>query len=205
MINDSIIHTITGRGVPILGDDIDTDRIVPARFLKEITFANMGEYLFYDTRFEATGTPKSHPLNDPKYLGARIMVVGRNFGCGSSREHAPQAIKRFGIQAVVGVSFGEIFAGNCKAIGLPVVSISLGAHGQLLDYLTHHPEDILTVNLDAKKLDYGAETCAIELPEARRQAFLSGTWESTALLKANMPAVIAKAKSLPYINGFQTV
>ncbi len=201
-LEDAIITTVSGRAVPILGDDIDTDRIVPARFLKEITFANMGNYLFYDLRFDETETPKAHPLNDPHYLGARIMIVGRNFGCGSSREHAPQAIKRFGIQAVIGESFAEIFAGNCKAIGLPVVSVSDGAHALIIDHITHHSEALLSLNLDTKTLQYGAETCHVELPEARRQAFISGTWESTALLRVNMPAVLEKAKQLPYVQGF---
>ena len=118
-----IIH-ITGRAVPVIGNDIDTDRIIPARYLKEITFSRMGQYPFYDERFTADGKMKDHPFNKPQYDGASILVANANFGCGSSREHAPQALGRWGIKAIVAESFGEIFAGNCAMLGIPALAAS---------------------------------------------------------------------------------
>ena len=118
-----IIH-ITGRAVPVIGNDIDTDRIIPARYLKEITFSRMGQYPFYDERFSADGELKDHPFNKPQYDGASILVANANFGCGSSREHAPQALGRWGIKAIVAESFGEIFAGNCAMLGIPALVAS---------------------------------------------------------------------------------
>src|ERR671922_337142 len=118
------ITQVTGTAVPVRGNDIDTDRIIPARYLKEPTFARMGEYPFFDERFDSSGKPKPHPFNEPKYKGASILFVNKNFGCGSSREHAPQALYRFGINAIVGESFAAIFAGNCTIMGVPAVTVS---------------------------------------------------------------------------------
>src|SRR5690349_21828607 len=124
MSNDSVIKSVKGRAVAVSGDDIDTDRIMPARYLKCVTFASIGQYAFQDERFAQDGEPKGHPLDAPAHKGASVLVVNKNFGCGSSREHAPQGILRFGIKAIVGESFAEIFAGNCAAIGLPAVTAS---------------------------------------------------------------------------------
>src|SRR5919197_6455079 len=118
------ITQVSGTAVPIRGNDIDTDRIIPARYLKEVTFARMGDYPFFDERFDPSGNKKDHPFNDPEYKGASILFVNKNFGCGSSREHAPQALYRFGINAIVGESFAAIFAGNCTMMGLPAVTVS---------------------------------------------------------------------------------
>lgn len=201
-MNTAIRDSISGKAVPVMGDDLDTDRIVPARFLKEITFTHMGNYLFYDQRFEADGTPKTHPLNDPQFLGARIMIVGRNFGCGSSREHAPQAIMRFGIQAIIGDSFAEIFAGNCKAIGVPVVTISEIQLSQLVSAVQSESGTILTLSLADETLTYDDTIVPISLPESRRQAFLSGTWEASTLLRNNLPMARKLAQSIPYFSNF---
>ena len=124
MSADAKVVKVTGTVIPMRGNDIDTDRIIPARYLKEITFARMGEYPFYDERFDSAGKPKAHPFNDPKYRGASILFVNKNFGCGSSREHAPQALFRFGIHAIVGESFAAIFAGNCVVMGIPTVTFT---------------------------------------------------------------------------------
>ena len=148
---------ISGRAVPIRGNDIDTDRIIPARYLKEITFARMGEFPFYDERFDAEGKPKPHPFNDAKYKGASILLVNKNFGCGSSREHAPQAIYRFGIHAVVGESFAAIFAGNCVMLGMPAVTVASSDIELLMQLVESNPQLVLTLDLESKKLFYETE------------------------------------------------
>jgi 3-isopropylmalate/(R)-2-methylmalate dehydratase small subunit len=135
----SDIVKITGTAVPIKGNDIDTDRIIPARYLKEVTFARMGDYPFFDERFDASGKKKDHPLNDPEYKGASLLFVNKNFGCGSSREHAPQALYRFGIQAIVGESFAAIFAGNCTIMGVPTVTVSAKDMEQVMKSVEENP------------------------------------------------------------------
>ena len=203
-MSEVIRRVIAGKSVPVLGSDVDTDRIVPARFLKEITFSNMGDYLFYDQRFDKFGALLDHPLNDPQYMGARIMIVGRNFGCGSSREHAPQAIMRFGIQAIIGESFAEIFAGNCKAIGVPVVTMAPEDLAELTAAVQACPEAFLSLDLDSKELRYDDRVVAVDLPEARRQSFLKGTWDSRSVLRQNHELVAKVATSLPYIRNFES-
>jgi len=200
---DSIRKFIYGRAVPILGDDLDTDQIVPARFLKEITFSQMGNYLFYDQRFGPNKEVKDHPLNDPRYFGARLMVVGNNFGCGSSREHAPQAVMRYGIQAIIGESFAEIFSGNCKALGVPVVSASAENIKKLTHYIQNNTEATISLDLEKKCVIYDDHSFTVTLPEASRHAFLAGTWDVSVLLKSNMPLVEQTVKSLPYMTQFK--
>ena len=193
-----IITHITGRAIPMVGEDIDTDRIIPARFLKEITFENMGKYAFYDARFDAEGHILDHPFNDPRFQGGCILVAGRNFGCGSSREHAPQALKRYGIQAVLAPSFAEIFRGNCKAIGVVTMSTSESAIAALQAAILANPEMTISLDLAQREVRTGDMTLSVDVPDSHRQAFLSGTWESIGLLKANMPLVSEKDRRLPY-------
>ncbi len=193
---------ISGTGVVIPGKDIDTDRIMPARFLKEITFKNMGNYLFYDERFGSEGQLLDHPLNDNRFKGASILVVGENFGCGSSREHAPQAILRSGFKAVVGVSFADIFSGNCRSLGIPTVAVDALLVDDIMRAVQGDPSLVLSVCIDTKKVTYGGTQVDCNLPEDRRQVFLSGTWNGTALLKANMGEVQQVAQRLPYMTGF---
>ena len=205
MIDQKIVQ-IYGTAVPIRGDDIDTDRIVPSRFLKEITFDNMGGYLFYDSRYGpdsgygSNGEVLEHPLNDPRYRGANILIVGKNFGCGSSREHAPQAIMRYGIKAIVGESFAEIFAGNCKALGVPTVKTTQHI-AQLFDYTEKNSRTIYTIDLNEKTLRHDETEIPIDMPEAIRKAFLEGTWDSLGLLKANAQKVEEVARKLPNFSG----
>src|SRR5205823_12826545 len=149
------ITQVSGTAVPIRGNDIDTDRIIPARYLKEATFARMGEYPFFDERFDASKKKKDHPFNDPEYKGASILFVNKNFGCGSSREHAPQALYRFGIQAIVGESFAAIFAGNCTMMGLPAVIVGGKDIEQLMKRVEDDPQNDYSVGLDDQKSSYG--------------------------------------------------
>jgi 3-isopropylmalate/(R)-2-methylmalate dehydratase small subunit len=196
------ITQVSGRAVPIRGNDIDTDRIIPARYLKEPTFARMGEYPFFDERFDSAGKKKDHPFNDPEYKGASILFVNKNFGCGSSREHAPQALYRFGIKAVVGESFAGIFAGNCTMMGLPAVVVGAKEIEQLMKSVEENPRTEYTVDLETKFISYGSQKIAIDLPETYRTALTKGFWDSTALLRANLEQVRKTAAKLPYVTGF---
>jgi 3-isopropylmalate/(R)-2-methylmalate dehydratase small subunit len=196
------ITKVSGTAVPIRGNDIDTDRIIPARYLKEVTFARMGEYPFFDERFDASGKKKDHPFNDPEYKGASLLFVNKNFGCGSSREHAPQAIYRFGIKAIVGESFAAIFAGNCTMMGLPAVVVGAKQIDQLMKSVEENPRTEYSVDLETKTLSYGNVKITIDLPETYRTALTMGSWDSTALLRANLEQVRKAAAKLPYMSGF---
>ena len=196
------IARVSGTAVPIRGNDIDTDRIIPARYLKEVTFGRMGEYPFFDERFDSSGKKKDHPFNDPEYEGASILFVNKNFGCGSSREHAPQALYRFGIQAIVGESFAAIFAGNCTMMGLPTVSVGAEEIDGLMKTVEQNPRTEYTVDLESKTLFYGDQKLSIDLPETYRAALTTGSWNSTAMLRANLDRVKETASKLPYMNGF---
>jgi 3-isopropylmalate/(R)-2-methylmalate dehydratase small subunit len=198
------ITKIRGTAVPIRGNDIDTDRIIPARYLKEATFARMGEYPFFDERFDASGKKKDHPFNDSEYKGAALLFVNKNFGCGSSREHAPQALYRFGIQAIVGESFAAIFAGNCTMMGVPTVVVGAKEIEQLMKSVEEDPHTEYSVDLESKTLSYRQQNIAIELPETYRIALTAGSWNSTALLHANLDQVKKTAAKLPYMTGFSS-
>lgn len=198
------ITSVEGTAVPIRGNDIDTDRIIPARYLKEVTFARMGEYPFFDERFDGSGKKKDHPFNDPEYKGASILFVNQNFGCGSSREHAPQALYRFGIKAIIGESFAAIFAGNCTMMGLPAVTVGAGEIDQLMRSVEENPGTEYSLDLESKTLSYGNHRIAVELPETYRIALTTGSWDSTALLRANLEQVKKTAAKLPYMSGFSS-
>jgi 3-isopropylmalate/(R)-2-methylmalate dehydratase small subunit len=196
------IITVSGTAVQIRGNDIDTDRIIPARYLKEPTFARMGDYPFFDERFDASGKKKDHPFNDPEYKGASVLFVNKNFGCGSSREHAPQALYRFGIKAIVGESFAAIFAGNCTMMGLPTVVVGAKEIERLMKSVEDDPRIEYTVDLENKTISYGDQKIAIDLPETYRTALTKGFWDSTGVLRANLEQVRKTAAKLPYISGF---
>ena len=196
------ITKVSGTAVAIRGNDIDTDRIIPARYLKEVTFARMGEYPFFDERFDAAGKKKDHPFNDPEHKGASILFVNKNFGCGSSREHAPQALYRFGINAIVGESFAAIFAGNCTIMGVPAVIVSREEIDLLMKTIEENPQTRFTVDIEKKTMTFGEKRIAIDLPETYRSALTSGSWDSTAMLRANLVQVKKTASKLPYMNRF---
>ncbi|GAA6732944.1 3-isopropylmalate dehydratase small subunit [Thermus oshimai] len=168
---------IRGRAVPLRGEDIDTDRIIPARFMKTITFEGLGQYLFYDERFDEKGNPKPHPLNDPRYQGATLLLVEAGFGSGSSREHAPQAIKRYGFRAIVGESFAEIFFGNATAIGLPCVTLAKEDLEALFRAVEEDPSLEVEVDLVNKEVRFGDRHAPLSIREEAREALVEGLWD----------------------------
>src|SRR6185369_11351394 len=199
----SKINQIEGKGIPVEGNDIDTDRIIPARYLKEITFTNMGKYPFYDERFDAEGKPKGHPFDLPQYQGAHLLFVNQNFGCGSSREHAPQSLMRWGVRAILGESFAEIFAGNCTMLGIPTATLSKEEMGKLMALAKEKPQTRFILDLEKKALlSEGKEHLRFEIHESKRNALVNGTWDSTGLLLANAPKTAKVAANLPYVSGF---
>ncbi|HIK24985.1 MAG: 3-isopropylmalate dehydratase small subunit [Thermosynechococcus sp. Uc] len=190
----SKIERIIGRGLPLRGNDIDTDRIIPARFLRCVTFDGLGEHVFADDRQWG-----DHPFNLPQYQGAKILVVNANFGCGSSREHAPQAIARWGIQAIVGESFAEIFAGNCLAIGIPCLTSTPEQIQVLQTLLEDQPGTELTLDLHALTLKAGDQVTPLTMAESTRQMLISGQWDACGQLLANRDEIHAVAARLPYM------
>jgi 3-isopropylmalate/(R)-2-methylmalate dehydratase small subunit len=196
------ITNVEGTAVTIRGNDIDTDRIIPARYLKEVSFARMGEYPFFDERFDASGNLKPHPLNDAKYKGASLLFVNKNFGCGSSREHAPQALYRWGIHAIIGESFAAIFAGNCTMMGVPTVTVSPGDIENLMQAVEIDPRTTFSLDIQAKTISFGEHKIAVDLPDTYRSALISGSWDSTAMLRANLSEVKKTAAKLAYMNNF---
>lgn len=199
----SKITQITGKAVPVEGNDIDTDRIIPARYLKEITFTNMGKYPFMDERVDSQGKSKGHPFDIPQYQGACLLLVNQNFGCGSSREHAPQALMRWGIKAILGESFAEIFAGNCTMLGIPTMTAPQAEIQRLQKLAKDNPTAVFTVDLEKKVLLCdGKETTKFDIHESKRNALVNGTWDSTGLLLGNASKTAGIAKKLPYVSGF---
>lgn len=196
------IKSVNGRGIPLRGGDIDTDRVIPARFMKCVTFAELGQYLFYDARFNEDGSPKNHPLNDEKYKGGSILIVNRNFGCGSSREHAPQSIARYGVKAIIGESFAEIFADNCTAIGLPLATAGKVDIENLQSFVEEDPQCELKIDLLKQEVVYGDFTIAIQQPEQTKKALTQGTWNSTAELLEAQEEIKKTAERLPYSKNF---
>ena len=195
-----IIRELSGTAVPLPGDNIDTDRIIPARFLKSISFEGLEQHLFEDDRaqIDAQGGER-HPFSDRRYDAATILVVNANFGCGSSREHAPQAIRRRGIRAVVGESFSEIFFGNSVALGLPCGTAAPEAVDTLIQMVTRDPALEVTVNLADLQVTAGTHHFAITMPAAARDGFLDGSWDATGLLLDRYEEVEAVAARLPYV------
>ena len=189
---------VTGRGIPLPGNDIDTDRIIPARFLKAVTFDTMGEHAFEDARKQ---NPE-HPFNQKAYQGASVLVVGQNFGCGSSREHAPQALMRWGIRAIVGGSFGEIFFGNCVMLGIPCLRASQEDLEWLQKAVERSPQTPISVDVEKQEVRFGDRLIKAIVPEGPRNQLVNGTWDSTAVLLEAGNAIEATANTLPYVKGF---
>ena len=189
------IRRVKGRGVHVPGDDIDTDRIIPARFLKCVTFDELGAHLFADARVDEDGRPTGHPIDDPRYAGASVMVSG------SSREHAPQSLYRHGIRAIIAESFAEIFFGNCTTLGLPCVSASREQVRALAKAVEANPEVEIEVDIEAKQVRAGNLGFDVEIPDSARSALLGGKWDPIADLLEGADDVTRRAQSLPYLAG----
>ncbi|MGY2717640.1 3-isopropylmalate/(R)-2-methylmalate dehydratase small subunit [Thermostichus sp. MS-CIW-19] len=192
----SEVLTITGRGIPLVGNDIDTDRIIPARFLKCVTFEGLGQHVFADDRAQ---NPGQHPFDLPQYQGAEILLVNANFGCGSSREHAPQALAKWGIRALVGESFAEIFFGNCLALGIPCVTAPASVIQTLQGAVAENPQLRLTLDVLKKQVCWEDRTAAVEIPQGAWQMLVQGTWDATGQLLAARERIQEVAASLPYL------
>jgi 3-isopropylmalate/(R)-2-methylmalate dehydratase small subunit len=200
--NPAVIRKVEGRGVPVKGNDIDTDRIIPARYLRSVTFEGLGEEVFKDERFNDDGSKKDHAFNDPKYDGAAILIVNRNFGCGSSREHAPQALMRFGIKAIVGESFAEIFAGNCISIGIPVFTADETAIADIQEMVEKQPEIELRLDVDGEILSISDRQIQLVMNSSAKTALLKGTWNTLDELLLNEDQIEQVYNRLPYVSQF---
>ena len=193
------ITNITGTGVYIPGSDVDTDRIIPARFMKCVTFDGLGEYLFYDTRKNEDGSNKEHPLNDSRFDGASILVAGSNFGCGSSREHAPQALYRYGFRAVIAESFAEIFFGNCTTLGVPCVAATAEDIAKLSASIEASPKITVSIDLENARVTYGDESIPVHIPESARDALTGGRWDPIGELLDSAEEVASTASAAGYV------
>lgn len=196
-VENAHVREIRGQGLPVRGDDIDTDRIIPARFLKSVSFEGLEDHLFEDDRQQLA----THPVSNPAYHAASVMLVNANFGCGSSREHAPQAIRRRGIRAVIGQSFSEIFFGNSVVMGLPCPTASGETLTALMAAVERDPSTEIVVDLSTMRITAAGHSYELSLPAAAREAFLDGSWDATGLLLERFDEVEAVAARLPYVTG----
>jgi 3-isopropylmalate/(R)-2-methylmalate dehydratase small subunit len=201
-MSTAAIRKVTGTAVAVRGNDIDTDRIIPARYMKELTFDNLGQYSFYDRRFDSAGKKQEHPFNDPRFQGASILLVNKNFGCGSSREHAPQALMRWGIKAIIGESFAEIFAGNCSAIGVPTMAVGTEQIEALMKQVEADPGTRIDLDLESRTLQAADMRLSFSLPDSQAQVLLNGSWDTTTALLQGLKQIEAAAARLPYLKDF---
>jgi 3-isopropylmalate/(R)-2-methylmalate dehydratase small subunit len=193
------VTAVSDTGIPVRGNDIDTDQIIPARFMKVVTFDGLGQFSFFDQRFDEADTPKDHPMNEDRFQDANVMVVNSNFGCGSSREHAPQALMRWGIDAFIGESFAEIFAGNCLALGMPTVTTDAETVREIQDFVDENPDADLDIDVAAETVTFDNRTVDVTVDEGQRMALVEGIWDTTALMKANRNEIDRTAEELPYL------
>jgi 3-isopropylmalate/(R)-2-methylmalate dehydratase small subunit len=193
------ITSVSGRAVYVPGNDIDTDRIIPARFMKCVTFDGLGEFIFYDVRKNADGSDKAHPLNEARFKGATILLSGLNFGCGSSREHAPQAIQKYGFRAVVAEGFAEIFFGNCTTLGIPCMVAKREDIARIAEAVNANPQLEVTLDLDAREIRFGGQVVKATLRETDRDALVNGRWDAIGELLDGRSAIQATAAKLPYL------
>lgn len=194
------VERVTGTGIPVRGNDIDTDQVIPARFMKVITFDGLGEFAFFDQRFDDEDNEKGHPMNEERFRDASVMVVNANFGCGSSREHAPQALMRWGIDALIGESFAEIFAGNCLALGIPTVTADHETVSEIQEWTEANPDGDIEIDVADETVRYGDHEATVTVDEAQRRALVDGVWDTTALMRSNSGAVAETAAALPYLD-----
>ena len=193
------ITSVSGRAVTVPGNDIDTDRIIPARFMKCVTFDGLGEFLFYDVRKNTDGSDRAHPLNDPRFKGATILISGANFGCGSSREHAPQAIQKYGFKAVIAENFAEIFFGNSVTLGIPCACARREDIAKISAAVEAHPQTEVVIDVAQQEIRFGGQTVPATFRETARDALVNGRWDAIGELLDGIPAVKETAKKLPYL------
>ena len=193
------ISSVTGRGVYVPGNDIDTDRIIPARFMKCVTFDGLGEFLFYDVRKNADGSEKPHPLNEARFKKATILLSGANFGCGSSREHAPQAIQKYGFKAVIAEGFAEIFFGNCTTLGIPCLTASRADIQKLAAAIEANPALEVVIDVAKQEVRFGGQAIQAAVRDSARDALVNGRWDAMGELLEGRDAVKATAARLPYM------
>lgn len=192
------ITEVVGTGVPVMGDDIDTDRIIPARFMKCVTFDGLGEYAFFDVRKNEDGSNKPHILNEERFSGATILISGANFGCGSSREHAPQSLYRYGFRAILAESFAEIFFGNSTTLGMPCMTLSRANLNEIAEIVKSDPQTEIRVDVEKMKVSVGGREFASCLPESAREGLIEGRWDPITELLENSKGVDEVAASLSY-------
>ena len=197
-MTESARRQVAGRGIPVPGNDIDTDRIIPARFLKTVTNEGLGLHAFEDARKQ----DPEHPFNQKAYEGASVLVAGLNFGCGSSREHAPESLKQWGIKAIVGGSFAEIFFGNCTMLGIPCVAIDNEDVLWLQRAVGRDPKQTVTVDVEKQEVRAGDRVIKGRIPDGARNQLVSGAWNATGVLLEAGDRIEATAKRLPYVSGF---
>jgi 3-isopropylmalate/(R)-2-methylmalate dehydratase small subunit len=193
------ITSLAGRAVSVPGNDIDTDRIIPARFMKCVTFDGLGEFLFYDVRKNADGSDKPHPLNDPRFKGATILLSGANFGCGSSREHAPQAIQKYGFKAVIAENFAEIFFGNSITLGMPLACAKREDIAKIAAAVERDPQTEVVIDVVKQEIRFAGQIVPAQIRDTARDALINGRWDAIGELLDGIPAVKETAKKLPYL------
>jgi 3-isopropylmalate/(R)-2-methylmalate dehydratase small subunit len=192
------ISTVSGRALPLRGDELDTDRIMPARFLRAVTFEGLERHVFEDDRKD----DPAHPFSNARYAGASILVVNSNFGCGSSREHAPQGLLRWGIKAIIGESFSEIFLGNSSVLGMPCFTADKASIEALQTLIEEAPDTIVDARVDSCVITAGSLMIEGYLPHGMRDAFITDQWNPTSMLLSDFDEVKRVATSLPYVAGF---
>jgi len=195
------IQRISGRGIAVRGNDIDTDRIIPARFMKCVTFDGIGAFAFNDERFDEKGGKKNHPFDDSRWAKNPVLIVNSNFGCGSSREHAPQALRDYGIRAIIGESFAEIFAGNCSSLGIPALQLAAVEITALQTLIESNPDTVVSIDLEKKTVVAGGLNWESSMPEPQRRALLDGSWDSMSVLAAAAEEIAMVASKLPYMRN----
>ena len=201
-MDSRFIDKVSGRAIPLRGHDIDTDRIIPARYLKSVTFEGLETHAFEDDRKQLAERGQVHAFSNPRYAGAKVLIVNGNFGCGSSREHAPQAIQRWGIRAIVGESFSEIFFGNSVALGMPCLTVSPQDAEALLSAVEANPQAEVTVSVASQSVEVNGSKYQASIPAGAREAFTAGTWDATGQLLDDFDQVRHVASQLPYVSGF---
>ena len=197
----SRVSTVSGRGVHVVGNDIDTDRIIPARFLKCVTFDELGPSLFYDERFDGDGNSRQYVLDEPRHEGAQILIADNNFGCGSSREHAPQAIQKFGFNAIIAGSYAEIFHGNSTTLGIPCVVMSDEDRARLAALIEGDPSVEVLIDIESMKVTCANNSFDITMKPSTREAFLQGAYDPLDALLERSDDVLSTAQRLGYQAG----